>query len=33
MYDKIEQGKHIRKANNIEIDSTKVVKPKVKKQK
>ena len=33
MYDKIEQGKHIRKPNNIEIDSSKTVKPKVKKQK
>jgi hypothetical protein len=33
MYDKIEQGKHIRKANNIEIDPTKVPKARVKKQK
>ena len=33
MYDKIEQGKHIRKANNIEIDSSKPVKSKGKKAK
>ena len=33
MYDKIEQGKHIRKPNNIEIDTNKVTKPRVKKQK
>lgn len=32
MYDKIEQGKHIRKANNIEVDN-KTVKPRTKKQK
>ena len=33
MYNKIEQGKHIRKPNNIEVDSTKVPKPRVKKVK
>ena len=33
MYDKIEQGKHIRKANNIEIDPSKAPKPRVKKHK
>ena len=33
MYDKIEQGKHIKKANNIEIDPTKNIKPRAKKPK
>lgn len=33
MYDKIEQGKHIRKPNNIEIDNSKTAKPRPKKAK
>lgn len=33
MYDKIQQGKHIKKANTIEIDPTKVPKARVRKQK
>lgn len=33
MYDKIEQGKHIKKPNSIEVDNTNKNKPKAKKPK
>jgi hypothetical protein len=33
MYEKIEQGKHIKKPNNIEIDNSAKSKPRVKKPK
>ena len=33
MYEKIEQGKHIKKPNSIEIDTSKNTKPRVRKQK
>jgi hypothetical protein len=33
MYDKIEQGKHIKKPNSIEVDNTNKNKPKPKKEK
>lgn len=33
MYDKIEQGKHIKKLNTIEVDTSNKAKPRVKKPK
>lgn len=33
MYDKIQQGKHIKKPNNIEVDNSNKNKPKTKKSK